>query len=96
MPHLLPCLFKSITGLSCPGCGIQRSFLLLLNGDIAASFRSNMFLWVMMPVILLAIISTLYPSRMPHLYRFFRQRATLIGLIVVTFLWTAARNLLAL
>lgn len=36
--HLLPCPFKYITGIDCPGCGFQRSLLALLKGDIHQSF----------------------------------------------------------
>ncbi len=36
--HQLPCMFKAVTHFDCPGCGIQRSFILLVKGDIAASF----------------------------------------------------------
>lgn len=31
--HMLSCPFKDITGYDCPGCGMQRSFVSLLNGD---------------------------------------------------------------
>lgn len=37
--HLLPCSIKAITGFDCPGCGIQRSFIALLKGDISASVQ---------------------------------------------------------
>ncbi len=36
--HLLPCPFKYLTGLDCPGCGFQRSVLALLQGNISESF----------------------------------------------------------
>ena len=35
---LLPCLNKQILGLECPGCGLQRSVLLLFDGEFAAAF----------------------------------------------------------
>jgi hypothetical protein len=37
--HLLTCPFKSLTGLDCPGCGFQRSFIALLKGDLTQSFK---------------------------------------------------------
>ena len=36
--HQLPCLFKAVTHIDCPGCGIQRSFILLIKGDVTSSF----------------------------------------------------------
>ncbi|MFD0794552.1 DUF2752 domain-containing protein [Mucilaginibacter litoreus] len=32
--HLLPCPFKYLTGIDCPGCGFQRSILLLIKGNL--------------------------------------------------------------
>ncbi|WP_443944985.1 DUF2752 domain-containing protein [Pedobacter sp. AW1-32] len=37
--HLIPCPFKWLTTLDCPGCGFQRSFLALVAGDLSTSFR---------------------------------------------------------
>lgn len=37
--HLLPCSIKSLTGLDCPGCGMQRAFVALLKGDLASSLQ---------------------------------------------------------
>ena len=36
--HQLPCPFKRLTHIDCPGCGLQRSFVLLLKGDVSDSF----------------------------------------------------------
>lgn len=35
--HLIPCPFKAITGIDCPGCGFQRSVIALIQGDINTS-----------------------------------------------------------
>ncbi|MDB5018649.1 MAG: hypothetical protein JWQ84_3481 [Mucilaginibacter sp.] len=35
--HMLPCAYKSIFGIDCPGCGFQRSFIALLKGDLRES-----------------------------------------------------------
>ena len=36
--HLLACPSKQYLHIECPGCGLQRSVLLLLKGDVADSF----------------------------------------------------------
>lgn len=50
------CMFYKLTGWQCPGCGGQRAFHYLLNGDIAESFRMNPLLWIGIPYILLASV----------------------------------------
>ncbi len=36
---MLPCFYKSIVGIDCPGCGMQRAFILLLEGEFVASLK---------------------------------------------------------
>jgi hypothetical protein len=36
---MIPCLSKTLFGVECLGCGFQRSFLLLLQGNFNASFQ---------------------------------------------------------
>ena len=35
---MLPCLNKQLFGIECPGCGLQRSVLLLFEGDFLGAF----------------------------------------------------------
>lgn len=35
--HELPCMYKSIFGHECPGCGMQRAFVELLKGNFLDS-----------------------------------------------------------
>lgn len=37
--YLLPCMFKSLFGIDCIGCGIQRAILLFFNGEFVAAFE---------------------------------------------------------
>src|ERR1700760_3215911 len=36
--HLIPCPFKYLTGVDCPGCGFQRSIIALIEGNLHKSF----------------------------------------------------------
>ncbi|WP_462221753.1 DUF2752 domain-containing protein [Ferruginibacter sp.] len=46
--HQLPCLFKTAFHFDCPGCGMQRSCIALLRGDILQSLK---FYPALIPVI---------------------------------------------
>ncbi len=37
--HMIPCPFKVITGHDCPGCGMQRAIIELLDGNIWLSIQ---------------------------------------------------------
>lgn len=55
--HQLPCMFKTVTHFDCPGCGMQRSFILLMKGDVSSSF----FMYpALLPIILLLIFLTIH------------------------------------
>lgn len=36
---MLPCLFKTLFGFECLGCGFQRAFFLLFQGEFLAAFK---------------------------------------------------------
>jgi hypothetical protein len=36
--YMLPCMNKQLFGIECPGCGMQRSFLLLMKGHFVDAF----------------------------------------------------------
>lgn len=37
--YMLPCMNKSIFGVDCMGCGMQRSLLLLSKGEFLEAFK---------------------------------------------------------
>lgn len=37
--YMLPCLSKQLFGVECPGCGMQRSLVFLVQGDFLAAFK---------------------------------------------------------
>ncbi|WP_189606291.1 DUF2752 domain-containing protein [Salinimicrobium marinum] len=36
---MIPCLNKQIFGIDCPGCGAQRAFMLVFQGEFNAAFK---------------------------------------------------------
>lgn len=56
MKHLIPCLFKSITGYDCPFCGAQRIIITLLEGDLKTAFLINPFIFIVSPYLLLIVL----------------------------------------
>ncbi len=50
MGFALPCVFHLVTGKLCPGCGISRMFLSLLDGDLRAAWHYNPALLCMLPL----------------------------------------------
>ena len=60
--YRLPCPFFSLTGLSCPGCGVTRMIVALVEGDLPRAFASNPFLLLSSPllVFLLAFSTVRY------------------------------------
>ena len=49
------CLFKFITGLPCPGCGMTRAYLHLFTGDIKGAFYYHPLFWLV-PIVLVIVI----------------------------------------
>ena len=52
----IPCIFRKITGLKCPGCGISRMLISLVTFDIIGAFWCNPFLFITGPFILAYLI----------------------------------------
>ncbi|MFZ2242283.1 MAG: DUF2752 domain-containing protein, partial [Gordonia amarae] len=46
------CPFRMMTGLSCPGCGLTRSWVYTMHGDWAAAFGAN----IVGPLLIAAVV----------------------------------------
>lgn len=51
------CPFYQLTGLQCPGCGVSRMCLHLINLEFAQAFAQNQALFVLLPVLLVLWLS---------------------------------------
>ena len=46
----IPCMFHLLTGLKCPGCGMTRVLISLLQGDLIGAFRQNAAVFLLLPL----------------------------------------------
>lgn len=52
----IPCLFRMVTGLYCPGCGITRLATALIEGHYLTAFQSNAALFLLLPFLAFIVI----------------------------------------
>jgi hypothetical protein len=76
--YLIPCIFKSLFGYECPGCGIQRSFILLIKGQLHASIEIYPALIPLILLMLYSIFTRYYPK--------YKNKYLLIILSIVSFI----------
>lgn len=57
------CMTRLQFGVDCPGCGLTRSFIHILNGDISTAWRLN---WVSLPIFV--VVACQIPISLVHLY----------------------------
>lgn len=56
------CVFRRITGLPCPSCGMTRAYLALFSGDIGKAFFMHP-LFPLIPVIIFMVMYSHYSKR---------------------------------
>ena len=78
----IPCLFKSVFGIECPGCGITRAYISILSLDIKKAFEFNPMFWSV------PIVSLIYLFE-NKLNKYRRLTGITLGLIFLGFfiLW---------
>ena len=79
--YMMPCLSKSIFGIDCFGCGTQRAFVLLLQGEASAAF--SMFPAIYTTIILFAIIGVSFIDKSRSYHKVIVGMAILNSVIMV-------------
>lgn len=93
------CIFKLLTGLSCPGCGLQRAVHALLNGEPMKAVEYNYFLVYSGPYTLILILERLFlPDCVLRLQirRIAEHRIAVNIYIVLFIIWFIIRNYFAI
>ncbi|MCM1483065.1 MAG: DUF2752 domain-containing protein [Muribaculaceae bacterium] len=92
--HLFPrCIFKSLTGLDCPGCGSQRAVHALLTGHIADAWRFNAMLVASLPVLAVMLVAGAMRRRWPRFDAALNSCVAILAWGVAVILWWIGRNL---
>lgn len=84
--HQLSCPFKQMTHIDCPGCGMQRSFVLLLKGNIGDSFLMYPALIPLILLFAMLLLHVILKARHGHLilkYMYF----FCTGIILVSYIY---------
>lgn len=59
----IPCIFRTVTGWLCPGCGITTLILKLARLDMKGAFMANPFLMITSPLLIAEGIYAWYCGR---------------------------------
>ncbi len=90
------CPVYTITGYQCPGCGSQRAFYNLFQGNYMTAFRYNPLMFILIPYIIFGIyveyIANLSSKRILRLRSIFYGKWAVLILAVVIIAYTMIRN----
>lgn len=85
---VIPCLFRNIFHMYCPMCGLTRSIMALLDGNIILSLRYNLlgivlFLFIVINILLLVYDIIFNKKIIEYIYRIIGKYYILIIVILI-------------
>lgn len=87
------CPFYMLTGLQCPGCGIQRALHSLLHLDFRAAWHYNAFFAVVLSLWSFIGMAGLLKDRFPLIFSLLHSRFFTFFCLFLCFAWWVGRNL---
>jgi hypothetical protein len=88
-----PCIFFSLTGLHCAGCGATRCVGALLHGDIVQAFAYNPLFVILLPYLIFSVGGQIIQAWSGMQIRYLQMPRWLALLIVVAVIgFSIARN----
>lgn len=89
------CMFYSLTGWECPGCGVQRALYAMLHGEFLQAVAYNPFLCLSVPYLLMALFVNFFTGRVAErISRIVYHPYVVWGFIALFFIWWFVRNLI--
>ena len=90
------CPTKTLIGLSCPGCGIQRAMHELLHGNIIEAIKYNYYLIISGPYALLFCLVWMLPKNAlsQKIITIIESRDVVNSFVASFFVWFMVRNVL--
>lgn len=97
-PFAPRCVFKLLTGLDCPACGVQRAAHALLHGHVAEAIHYNFFLFLSVPYLLLLVAERWFVSGrwQLRLHRVLYDRRLIWTFFWLVVAWWVLRNVLGI
>jgi hypothetical protein len=89
---LPPCIIYSLLHIYCPGCGMTRSVIALLKGDILLSLRENVLILMLIVIVLLLYIEYVLNAFGVKCRLTFRNKYALYGALAFLLVFTVLRN----
>ena len=87
------CIFLTLTGYKCAGCGSQRAIHALLHGDVLTALHYNAALLVALPLVAAYGIAEWKREAWPRTYLAINNRWVVIAILVVLIAWWIGRNI---
>ncbi|EKF56348.1 hypothetical protein I215_02458 [Galbibacter marinus] len=82
---MLPCLNKTLFGMECPGCGLQRSLLLIGQGEFVAAFKMYPAIYPLLGFIIFIGLSTFMSFKNSNKIKMYLAVLT-IATIIISFI----------
>ncbi|MEO1009997.1 MAG: DUF2752 domain-containing protein [Bacteroidota bacterium] len=61
--YMMPCLSKQLLGFECPGCGLQRSVVLLFQGNFVEAFYMYPAIYPLIPLLIFLLADNFFKIR---------------------------------
>ena len=88
------CIFKTVTGISCPSCGMTRAFYSIFKFNFIDAFYLNILsipLFIFIVLSLVIMIIEIFQNKfeyIPKLLNFFKKYwYIIIILLIISFIW---------